>query len=130
MSPRNKSAADIQTVVHLINYPSQETLLIEQTRDWSVADVVYAIERLDQDQPEDRREQLRGIYRALRIEREAAELRKVAEADTAKRHAELTARLDQLKKPHWSVTPNFYLTVVILVLTAIGAVAAVVALLR
>jgi hypothetical protein len=39
---------------------------------------------------------------------------------TKRRHEELSKKLDELKKPHWTVLPNFWLT-------AISALAAVLA---
>ena len=46
------------------------------------------------------------------------------------RHRLIEGRLSELKMPHWSVAPNFWMTLVILILTAIGATAAVIALFR
>jgi hypothetical protein len=130
MNDRKTSDVDIQIVVRQINYESQEAMLLQMTKNWSVADFIYAIDRLEVDQPTGRREQLRGLYRTLRVEREAVDARRSSEEANAKRHAELSARLEDLKSPHWSVVPNFRLTVAILVLTAIGVIIAVIALFR
>jgi hypothetical protein len=42
------------------------------------------------------------------------------EEEDQKRHARIDAQLSELKKPHWTVLPNFWLTF-------LGAIAAVVA---
>ena len=49
-------------------------------------------------------------------------------AEKVRRQGEEIAR--EAKRPHWSVAPNFWMTLAILVLTAIGATAAVIALFR
>jgi hypothetical protein len=48
----------------------------------------------------------------------------------AVRHRELREQLEALKKPHWSAVPNFWMTLIILVLTAVGAVATVISILK
>lgn len=74
---------------------------------------------------------LRFEQAQLRIGRAIARINtKEREEKEEARHREIHGRLKELKKPHWSVAPNFWMTLVILVLTAIGSTAAVIALLR
>jgi len=112
MSERKHSDADVQRVIDAISYPTQEGTLNKMTKDWNAADFTYAIEYGWGSMPSDRREQICGLYRGLRAERISIEARIVAEAANQKRHAELASRLAELKKPHWTVNPNFWLTVV------------------
>jgi hypothetical protein len=128
MSDRKADDAEVQRIVHWIISPAQEVTLIEQTKKWSEADFLYAIDRLETDQPEERRQHLRGLYRALRKERQEHDARNASEEASARRFDDLSRRLDELKKPHWSIVPNFWITVTILILTAIGAIATVLAL--
>jgi hypothetical protein len=118
MNKRNTDEVRIQEVVRSIHYVSQEVTLLEMTKNWSEADFLYAIERLDSDQPQERRDELRGLYHKLRRERQAEEARKASEAASASRHEEVCCRLEELKNPHWSTVPNFWMTLAILVLTA------------
>ncbi len=132
MSKRKTEDAEVQKIVHFINYVTQEVMLIEMTNTWSEADFLYAIERLEVDQPKDqpkeRRDQVRELYRNLRVERQAKEARNASEEASAQRHDEISRRLEELKKPHWSIVPNFWMTAALLILTFIGAIAAVLAL--
>jgi hypothetical protein len=125
MSTRNTDDAEVQRVVRSINYVTQEATLIGMTKNWSEADFLYGIERLDSDQPHDRREPLRVLYHKLHRERHAEEVRMDSEAANAKRHEELSRRLEELRKPHWSVVPNFWMTAGILILTTIAVIAAI-----
>lgn len=60
------------------------------------------------------------------VGREArAWLHEIEEAREKARHAELLA---EIKKPHWSITPSFYLLVLSVLLTAVAVIVAVVAL--
>lgn len=120
MSDRKESDAEIQRVVRFVGYASQEALLFDMTKTWSTTDFLYAIDRLEIDQTADKRELLRGLYRELRVEREAADARKDSEDASARRHSDLSSRLEELKKPHWTVLPNFWLT-------AVSALAAILA---
>jgi len=55
----------------------------------------------------------------MRNEREAADERAASEAVSTQRHVEISRRLDELKKPHWSIPWNFWMTAAILILTLI-----------
>lgn len=129
MIKRKTNDADVQQVVRWINYPTQKVSLIEMTKTWSEADILYAIERLQTDQRE-RQDHLREMYWDLRRERLATDARIASEEANIQRHNEISERLeklneisrllDDLKKPHWSIVPNFRITKAILILTAIG----------
>jgi len=129
MSKRNTDNAGVETVVRWINYVTQEVTLIEMTRTWSDADFLYAIERLQTDQPKDRRDQLREIYWRLRNERIATDARVASEEASVQRHKEISMRLeelneisrrlDDLKKPHWYKDPNFWMNAALTILTAV-----------
>lgn len=54
--------------------------------------------------------------------------RREQKQDTQQAHIE--NRLRELKKPHWSTVPIFWMTLVILILTAVGTIAAVISLFR
>jgi predicted nucleotide-binding protein len=69
MSERKTSDAEVQRIVRHINYPSEEATLITMTKTWSAEDFLYAMGRLETDQPTERREPLRNLYRMLRMER-------------------------------------------------------------
>jgi hypothetical protein len=124
MSARKTDEAEIQRIVRAINYVTQEASLMEMTKTWSPADFIYALDRLETDQPTERRAALRGLYRALMIERVELEARQAAEVANERRHGQISVRLQELKKPHWSVVPNFWMTLAVLILTAIGIVLA------
>lgn len=128
MSKRKTNDADVQQVVRWINYPTQEVTLIEMTKTWSEADFLYAIDRLQTDQPKERQDQVRELYRNLRAERQVTDARIASEEANIQRHNEISKRLDDLKKPHWSIVPNFWITVLISILTAIAVIAAFLAL--
>jgi hypothetical protein len=125
---RKVDDAEVQRVVGFIHFVSMETSLIEMTKTWSGADFLYALQRLDVDQPPDRRDKLRELYRNLRAECVAAEAQRILKEEIIQMRAEVSNRLEELKKPHWSIVPNFWVTVIILVLTAIGAIATILAL--
>ncbi len=137
MSKRNTNDAEVQKVVDFINHITQEAMLIGMTEMWSEADVLYAIERVEIKQPKERRDQVRGLYQTLRKERQATDARIASEEASNQRHNEISKRLeelneisrrlDDLKKPHWSIVPNFWITAIILILTAIGVIVAVLA---
>jgi hypothetical protein len=127
MSKRRTDDAEVQRIVHFVSYPSQETSLIEMSKTWSGADFLYALDRLQTDQPTDRRAPLLELYRRLRAEREEEDARRAFEEASAQRHAEISHRLDELKRPHWSIVPNFWMTVAILVFTVIGVIVAILA---
>src|SRR5664280_2145466 len=132
MSKRKTTDADVQQVVRWINYPTQKVDLIEMTKTWSEADILYAIDRLQTDQPKERRDQVRELYWNLRMERQATDARIDSEEASIQRHneiskrleelKEISRRLDDLKKPHWSIVPNFWLTVAILIATIFGGI--------
>ena len=120
MSERKTSEIEIQRIVQFYSWPTQEGDIIQETKNWNGADFAYAIDRLFSDQPAERRDALRPIYLRLLKSRQADESRVAAEEAANRRHNEISRRLDELRKPHWSVVPNFWLTVAILILTAIG----------
>jgi hypothetical protein len=134
MNKRNTTDAEIQRIVSWINYPTQEVDLIKETKTWNEEDFFYAIERLQTNQPSERREQLRPLYWTRLKECQAADARMALEQANVQRHDEISKRLDELneisrqlkelKKPHWSIVPNFWLTAAILILTAIGIIVA------
>jgi len=74
MSERKTSDAEVQRIVRHTNYPSEEATLITMTKSWSAEDFLYAMGRLEIDQPTERREPLRNLYRMLRVERAQLEL--------------------------------------------------------
>jgi hypothetical protein len=128
MNERKATDADVQQVVRFFQYPSQEVSVIEATKKWSKADFLYALDRIDTDlsvQSEDIRDQLRGLYRRLRQERVEADARIAAEAASVQRHIEISRKLEELKKTHWSIVPNFWMTLLILIFTVIGVIVAI-----
>jgi hypothetical protein len=125
--------AEIQRVVRWIQYPTQETDLIRETKSWNDDDFLYAIDRVQTDLgalPKEQQDQIRRLYRALLKERQDENARIASEKASAQRHEEISRRLDELKKPHWSITPNFWMTAAILILTFIGVVVAILSLHR
>lgn len=124
MTKRNTDDTSVQSVVSTVHYGSQEVLLLELTKNWNDADFLYAIERLDIKQPMAQRLELRELYQKLRRDRNAFAARIAMEEANARRHDEISRRLEDLKTPHWSVVPNFWMTVVILLLTAIRVILA------
>lgn len=80
------------------------------------------LERIDTKQPAAQREELRTLYHKLRRDRLAFEERKTTDEANACRHDEVLKKLEDLKRPHWSVVPNFWMTVAILLLTGIGVI--------
>ena len=124
--------AEIQTVVRWIHYPTHETDLIRATKSWNEEDFLYAIDRIQTDLvslSKEQQDQIRGLYRTLLKERQDENARITSENASVQRHQEISKRLeelkeisrrlDDLKKPHWSIIPNFWITVVISILTAI-----------
>jgi hypothetical protein len=129
MSKRKADDAEVERVVRSIGYITMQAMLLEMTKTWSSADFIYAIQRLETDQPHEiQRGQLRELYWRLRAERAADEARVILEETNTRRHTELTRQLEELKKPHWSIVPNFGMTAAVLILTAIGVVAAIIGL--
>jgi hypothetical protein len=130
MSERKTGDAEIQRIVRWIKYPSQEVTLIKETKNWNTADFLEALERLDvdlTDHPKEIRDQLRLLYRSLRSEREATEERAASEVLNTQRHIEISRRLDELKKPHWSIAWNFWMTAAILIFTVVLVITAILA---
>lgn len=112
---RNKSDADVEGVVRYINYASQEIDIVQRTRDWSSADFEYACDRYAIGAPGERElPALREIWSRLRSERRREEL-------GLEQLTDIKGELDKLKNPHWSVVPIFWMTVIILILTAVAA---------
>jgi hypothetical protein len=123
MSTRRADDAEVQRIVRDFSFPSEEASVREATKNWSSADFVYAIGRLAVAPPRAGDiPKMRELYGALRNERAAEETRLQVERDSVERHAQLTKRLEQLQKPHWSVVPNFVVTVI----SAVAAIAATV----
>jgi hypothetical protein len=131
MSQRSIDDAEIQRVVKTIR---NEATLRTSTESWSAADVQYGIEYLDDHR--DRvdwswqRDSVLPLLRDIRREKSEADSRAAAEEADERRFRNLSEKIEALKEPHWSTAPNFWLTVAILILTAIGATAAVLSLFR
>ena len=133
--------AEIEMVVHSVKYVTQETDLIRDTKSWNEEDFLYAMGRIQTDLvglSREEQNQIRGLYRTLLKERQNENARIASENASVQRHQEMSRRLeelneisrrlDDLKKPHWSIVPNFWITVLISILTAVGVVAAFLAL--
>lgn len=124
---------EIQGVVRFVRYSTQETDLIRMTKSWNEEDFLYAIDRVQTDLvelPKEQQDQIRRLYRAQLKERQDENARVASEKASAQRHEEISRRLDELKNPHWSITPNFWMTAAILILTFIGVVVAILSLHR
>ena len=130
MSERKTNDAEVQRIVRSVSYdtPSSEVFLRRETGKWSGADFLYALERLETDvasQPKETHERLRLLYRTLLREREDSEARQITEEANVKRHGEISRQLEELKKPHWSIVPNFWLTLGILILALLGFIVSI-----
>jgi hypothetical protein len=126
MNKQKTSDYDIQLVVGFYQSPLQEVELIKRTQAWSEEDFLSAIKHLDVDLPhltQETRDQLREVYRSLRIERQATDARINSEEVNASRHDEIVRQLEKLKKPHWSIVPIFWLTVGILIVGIVSYLA-------
>ncbi len=133
MSERKVSDGEMQQIIRFNIYPAQETYLRKVVKTWSEADFLYVLDRLDVDlsgQAEEIRDRLHTLYRTLLKEHEEAEARRAVEAASAKRHTDILRQLEELKKPHWSIVPNFWMTLAILALTLIGVIVAILTLRR
>ena len=132
---------DIEMVLLSVKYVTQETDLIRDTKSWNEEDFLYAMGRIQTvlvGLSREEQNQIRGLYRTLLKERQDENARIASENASVQRHQELSKRLeelneisrrlDDLKKPHWSIVPNFWFTVLISILTAVGVVAAFLAL--
>ena len=132
---------DIEMVLLSVKYVTQETDLIRDTKSWNEEDFLYAMGRIQTvlvGLSREEQNQIRGLYRTLLKERQDENARIASENASVQRHQELSKRLeelneisrrlDDLKKPHWSIVPNFWITVLISILTAVGVVAAFLAL--
>lgn len=119
-SKRNADDATVEGVVNSIHYATQEVTLLELTKNWNDTDFLYALERVEIKHPEAQRAELRALYHRLRREQMAAAERMAMADLNARRHEEIASRLQELRKSHWSVVPNFWLTLAILGLTALG----------
>jgi len=122
MSERRTNDAEVERIVGFYKYTTQEVSLIKETQKWSGADFLFAIDRVDvvlSGHPQEIRDQLRSLYKTMRNEREAADERAASETVSTQRHVEISRRLDELKKPHWSSAWNFWMTAAILILTLI-----------
>ncbi|MGD1032119.1 MAG: hypothetical protein ABSA05_13365 [Opitutaceae bacterium] len=136
-----RKAEDSQVQVMLRGYPGDGNVR-PVVRNWTVADFDAALGWINSYSLTDYRSGWFDLLRRLRDERRAEDIhaeterasdRRHAEAEAAsairqaeaeaaneRRHKELARRLDELKKPHWSVVPNFWITA----LSAAGALAA------
>jgi hypothetical protein len=133
MDERKASEADVERVVRSFIWPRDEMSIRHETRLWGSADFLYAIGRVHVDlQAIAKRDEMLSIYKRLRdecVEREAraesesANAKRHAEAERAnpERHAEIARRLDKLKEPHWTVLPNFWLTLIAAVAGVVAA---------
>lgn len=135
MNERKTNDAEVQRIVRTFPYytSSSEASIRRDTREWSSADFLYSLERLDSDvssQNKEMHEGLRALYRTLLQEREDSEARNVLEEANVKRYAEISRRLEELKKPHWSIVPNLWLTFGILILALFGLIVSIVAVYR
>ena len=130
MIARKADDEEVQRVVSNYSYISAEATLRQVTKDWSSADFLHALDRLGVKPPLGDIPHMRDLCRTMRAEREAEEARVRADEITAQRHSELTQHLDDLKRPHWSVIPNFWITVVSAVAAVVAAVGVWLALLK
>jgi hypothetical protein len=120
--------AEIEMVVLSVKYVMQETDLIRDTKSWNEEDFLYAMGRIQTDLvglSREEQNQIRGLYRTRLKERQDENARVAFENVSAQRHEEISRRLNELKKPPKSI---FWMTAVILILTAIGVVLAFLAL--
>jgi len=128
-------------MVRWVKYVTQETDLIRDTKSWNEEDFLYAMGRIQTDLvglSREEQNQIRGLYRILLKERQDENARIASENASVQRHQEISKRLNELneisrrlgelKKPHWSITPNFWMTATILILTFIGVVVAILSL--
>jgi len=107
MSERKTNDADVQTVVRSINYVTDEVTLRQLTQTWSEADFFRAIDLVRVIKSKEIQDQILKLYWNLRKERQETDARIVSEEASIQRHNEIARRLDELKKPHWSIVPNF-----------------------
>jgi len=93
---RNSNDADVQRAVRSFIYPSDEATLRRVVESWSVADFLYAMERIETDvhQP-DLRLGSRQLFRMLLEERKATDSRIASEATNERRHQELMQHMKQ-----------------------------------
>lgn len=120
--------AEIQRVVRDFRWLAHETALRKATESWTPQRFLYAIDRLNVDLTADQRVEMLPMYRKLLEDCERRIAQAEAEEKASERHTEITANLRELKKPHWTVLPNFWLTFVSAVAALVAAVAAVLAL--
>jgi hypothetical protein len=108
---RTTTDAEVERIIHLSS--SAEGSLQTDSSSWGVEDFDYGISVLSA--------KCNEIHWQPHIEKVLPELNRLrGERASAARNAEILRRLADLKKPHWTVIPNFWLTL-------IGAIAAVVA---
>lgn len=129
---RTINQAELERVIRSFDV---ESTLRSETREWSLDHFDKALDSLDHSPTHgsdwDRRHpKVHEIIRRLRAECADALARAAGEAANEVRHDALLSRIEQLKRPHWSVIPNFWMTAIILLLTAVGATAAVWSLVR
>ena len=104
MAPTEKAGTIDNT---LSGYPSRE-LVRSRSRDWSFEDFEYAHSQVEQLTHSSCRA---NVIKWL--EERTQELREAdIERKAAARHEQLHTQLKELKKPHWTVSPNFWVTVV------------------
>jgi hypothetical protein len=120
---RNAKDWDVDTTVRSYCYPWQEGEIMEATETWSEGDYLFAVDRIPIiHSQQEIQEPLRSLYLRLLKARKDENTRAASELLETQRHNDIAKRLDELKRPHWSVIPNFWLTVFILILTAAGVV--------
>lgn len=122
MNQRKADDAAVQLVVGSI--PNESTIR-KMTAEWSSGDFLYGIEFAETLTASMGREKQFQRLRMLLKERQAEESMAAVEAVSLKRHSELVARLDQIKAPRWTKDRGFLLTLVILVVTTVGTLAAI-----
>lgn len=125
-----RNADDVYIREILKGYPKEPSAR-RFTKTWALADFDFALDCVESCAPAVVLTLWIMLLRRLRDERLAEEIQARSDAITIARHDEaekanerrhnaLTKRLDDLKRPHWSVTPTFWITVI----SAAAAIAA------
>ena len=121
---------DAQVATLLGGSPTEENTRL-LTQNFSSTDFEYTLNRVQHHANPNLAGAWYAVLRKLRDERRDAEVRvaeqaaaehrhAVAEEANERRHADLARRVADLKKPHWSIVPTFWFTVI----SAVAAVAA------
>lgn len=125
LSPAERG--DVELIVRHNLYETQEATLRQMTANWRPEHFMHALDCL-RSLATDRQVAMAPIYRNLLTRCEENAARANAEAVTRRRHDEITTRLAELKRPHWTVLPNFWLTLVSALAAIVAAVCAAIAL--